>query len=1324
MARCGQSRNPDTRLALVAATLGLALAPAFAGDRPLTIVDYTGRGFAPDLVTYTLDGAAAARAAVLRVTGPEGQPLGLQVTPAGQDGTPATVSFVASVPANGRVTYTLKDAGASTAPATSLALKPAGDALELTTALLGVRLPTPTDKTFATPVAWSALPAPIQAFRSGDGWLGGSRIVSDRKVKRFRVQVTAKGPVFAEVQCRYDLENGGHYQAAIRVIEGVPLAKVTEEYDAGELGANDLWELDLGKGWSPDRLEVNRFDLGGFGTPKLMTLDELRRSRAAPGTPGFSGEVVLAGQPDLAILPSYYWKNNGTSYLGLLAGDAQQQNPTNSMRVGFVPLHKGAWRMTNPCEVFADGPAIRVQLPLCARYNTWPRDGASQTSPFSIGQHDPALPRTVGRRTWGLLLAPLAPGWRPTDGKATDLTLARIWYGIVGLDRYKDYVLDWPDAKTVYPRVFQTADDMARMRARLDQLPATERQALQSTWVYSHDATIAARELTAFYEAMEPKIKDFFSSVGIGHHDMWGQAQWWADDLLAWPDLPAADRRKVRALLALMAYNFTEPDVTSAGIGDHTGNPNMSTSRGMSAANFAALLPDHPMHAAWARYLSEFAEYKISEYMAPGGGWLEFSSYHQHGFYAFARGFMGHVASGAANQDRLFSYLREDMDYWMNLLTPLDSRFGIRMTPGGANGCPIALGYYGEWISAAALKDPSFAAELRWAWDQNGHAFVGQSFGGPIVGLDRPWIAPRDPQLASRNFPGVGLVFRAHPGPDETYLHLRSGFCWSHWGADQGHFTLLSKGATLVPYQPYQYYSPKNKTDNQYNTIRFGHPENTYAYSWPDSAIIDCAFGPTVDYAWASAGYPAWYVHPHRAPGFGDPLKLTEGLDQKEGEFYWHRQFMFLKGRTGQSPNYFVVRDTMPPLASSRLREDATARQTGPAGEGQLASWLTLNLPGRKGDVRQEGGHIALSTEWPVGLDFIFASDKPAPAELGEIDLPCGFGHIKPEATLAPPRGSRNWVDNKERIVSVRLAQAPGQEYFWLMYPRGPQEALPAATRLAPGVMKVVTGESTDYVFVSPSHLNYAGEEVVFSGGVGAVRLGKDGSVTLAMNGGSGKVGYKGRVLEGAAPFERTFKPGELKAGTDTMARATFTVSCAPQLNGHQAVAGAPGLRKAVAGETTEYLFDATEPGIVADGNLRIEGETAAVHASPAGVRIVVTRRAYARVTLGKVGVRGMGPFDLTFTPDAIRGTVEGHTRTLVVTRPRNIVKPMFHQDGLRYFAGYADDSARFDGRPEPQFGVAFGVTDGKHQVAVDEWTYPSLPPVPARLAAGSAVRE
>ena len=37
-------------------------------------------------------------------------------------------------------------------------------------------------------------------------------------------------------------------------------------------------------------------------------------------------------------------------------------------------------------------------------------------------------------------------------------------YGTVGLDRYKDFVLDWPDTGVTYPRVFLTPEGVAKYR--------------------------------------------------------------------------------------------------------------------------------------------------------------------------------------------------------------------------------------------------------------------------------------------------------------------------------------------------------------------------------------------------------------------------------------------------------------------------------------------------------------------------------------------------------------------------------------------------------------------------------------------------------------------------------------------------------------------------------------------------------------------------------------------------------------------------------------------------------------------------------------------
>jgi len=267
--------------------------------------------------------------------------------------------------------------------------------------------------------------------------------------------------------------------------------------------------------------------------------------------------------------------------------------------------------------------------------------------------------------------------------------------------------------------------------------------------------------------------------------------------------------------------------------------------------------------------------------------------------------------------------------------------------------------------------------------------------------------------------------------------------------------------------------------------------------------------------------------------------------------------------------------------------------------------------------------------------------------------------------------------------VLARLPRQPGAEYFWMAYPRSERETLPPAVQLAPGVMKVTTSESTDYVFLSTRGLKYEGENVVFEGGAGAVRLGKDGTVTLAMVGGAGKIGHKGFIVEGTAPLERTLKAAELKAGTEKAALPTALVY-APQLKDHHEVS--PGLRKAVAGDVTEYLVEFAAPVLAADSNVRVEARRAALHVSPSAARFVAPERTFVQLTVGNQGVRGVGPFDLTFAADKITGTVDGDIRTLVVTRPPKAIKPMYHMDGWRYYAGHADDSSADDGRQTAQF--------------------------------------
>ena len=114
-------------------------------------------------------------------------------------------------------------------------------------------------------------------------------------------------------------------------------------------------------------------------------------------------------------------------------------------------------------------------------------------------------------------------------------------------------------------------------------------------------------------------------------------------------------------------------------------------------------------------------------------------------------------------------------------------------------------------------------------------------------------------------------------------------------------------------------------------------------------------------------------------------------------------------------------------------------------------------------------------------------------------------------------------------------------------------------------------------------------------------------------------------------------------------------------------------------------------------------------------IRFVAPAAEYVTLTDGNIGVRGMGPFDLTFTPDGITGTVDGDVRTLVTTWPKNIVRPGYWLDGVRWAPWISDEHSITKGTATPQFSLAFGVSAGKHEIKVAEWEWPAMPTPPAR---------
>ena len=1271
-----KSTAPITKLVAYGLVVSLSLTARAAEPLTVTFKDWTGRGFAPDLVNYTIP-APSDGGKGLRVLDAEGKSLPVQLTP-GSTGQ-ATLSFVASIPSNGVSTYTIRTDGQGAVAPPAVSSFKEGELLILANQLLAVKVPAPLEKIYNPPMAADKLSAPILGFRGPDGaWRGAGSIVHQRPVKSLHIAQTATGPVFTEVRYRLDYDGGGFYAATIRVTDQAPFAQVSEEFDLGVSTNSQFWQLDLSKGWQPDAAE--HMNVAGQGFIPIAYPSLADEEKATTSGPSVGADLTNGtSTPTRSIHHDSCWGSRFVSFYGIHEAAARQANLESYPLVIVAPLHKGEWRRANSLPVYVKNGQVRVLFPMDVAPISWINEPGSDVSPFSCHEHDPNLPTTYGRRVWALVLAQptvKVVGYnRPEIASGVGYSV-RDLYGVVGLDRYKDYVLNWPDGKVVYPRVFLTPADVQKYRAALQADPSFPLLPLvQKYYWFTGDPETAKKEIPDVHKRLQLNIEYIMTALSIHHHhtiDAYGEPIGHTESVLAWPDLPAADRELIRARLALLAYLLVEPDVTSAGDGSHHGNPNMGVSRLMDRSNLVALIPDHPMFKSWRDYMSRFMAYKAGTFMAPEGGWFEYGGYHMHGYSKLLRGMMGVINTDAPENDLIWKYNRADFDYYLNLLSPVDPRYGTRAIPGTANSSTVKPPYLMQAMGSVADRDPVFAANLRWGWDASGQ-MLRIIPGGDIITLPamgRPWIAPQDPKLTSRIFPGYGVIFRAHEGDDETALYLRSGYLWSHWSHDQGNLTLFSKGAVLMPDQPYGYGGPKDKSFPDKSFLRFGSPVNDIPNGWTDSNILDAHFSPSVDYAWSSSGYPDWFINPGYSKGWPEkPRELVAGLDQKEGAFTWDRQIAFLKGATGKSPNYFVIRDSM-------------------KGEGKLASWFNLSLLGRTTNVQVVGETVMLDTEWPTKLELLFPGRKELPFELRDDNLRFEFASNGKIATnrMAGDVISRDWLDKDgkpavvsmqdrvgakfngalEQHVALRLQNAPGQEIAWVLYPRGAGESAPTATQLAPGVTKVVTAESTDYVFLSTTPLAYAGDGVEFAGFAGAVRVAKDGKVTLVLSAGPGKVGYKGHVIESPIPFERI-------------------------VSGDTQVERIPA---------PTWTIDTQLPPVTVESN---------------GVRFVVAEHKYVELTHGNVGVRGVGPFDLTLTPEGITGKVDGDIRTIVTTWPAKITRPMYWMDGVLWYAGFADEHSIIKGTASPQFSIAIGVSGGPHSIKIGEWVWPEMPPAPVR---------
>ncbi|MCY3020993.1 MAG: hypothetical protein NTW87_18410 [Planctomycetota bacterium] len=1047
---------------------------AVPANGQIVLRDYGARDWGPELVHFLVDTARFVPGKLV-LTDARAKAVPFQI-----EG--GTLAFVASVGKGQTVTYTLAASDKDRSGENStLKSSVQGDWFEMGNEHIALRMPKPGLKTCDPPIEAAAAPAPIAQWRPAglEQWLGGARFATARKVKSHAFAILRQGPAAVEYEARYTFEPPGQYVWRVRVVPGAPVAVVTEEFDFGAVtNGEDLLLLELNKGWQPAQISISAATGEGSAPgdaqrqPFPKYLDDKKKT-GAKSTANVAGFGVppdpLQPEPGLVLLEKIV---PGGKWGGLTGGVQLFADAPAGPRLGIATLHLGSWRRAMALNVWhKEGTGIVVGLPLSVRLSRWYLDIADDQSPFSTHEHDEGLSPTYGRREWCFYLG-------------ENINTAQPQFGLIGLDRYKDWVVDVPEsdeARKSYPRAFFTRQLGERLKRTLDQHPL--KAEVGSYYIVSGKTDDAVKHAQQVIQGLKADPTGNWRAQGLTHYR---QSQFLAfvnkaDDALACPDLPADLRAELRQWLALWAHLLSEPDIVPRGSGVHHGNNNMTFNRTLALPYFAGLLPDHPLYGYWMQQMKQWTMWKLASQTAYDGPFIEAPSYAVYGPMRYLLSTTMILRTTGTTDLAQWPHIPRFLEYFAHLSTS-DTRFGgKRIIPGMGNSCNLSERLWG--ISLAVLE-PSQKDEVGFfkfiqrlaQGNELGKRWEESETGYPLWYLPDIPEQPRD--LKTTFLPTFGVIFRAHFNqPAETAMLFRAGFNWSHWDTDALNTILYSKGAPLSPGTGYQYYSGPATENNAvyHNQVKLDRPDLPELFGRVDTGVLDHGFTDAADYALGDRYYPA-------------------GLFADGKATVWRRHIVFVKSKQPDGPNYFVMRDTFP------------------GGEHRKKWWNWMNL-GKADMVEIKGQDLELKT--PYGASTRVWFSRPH--------------EIKPRLTFEA--GRHDGLPGPEIKTIVEAAAKGGEDFFYVVYPHKDGEALPRFERLGDACLKVATSESTDYVFANDEPVKFEQDGVVLEGKAGVVRV-HPKELAASLLAGSGRIGYKGAIFAGHGPFQRTVALADMQAGS------------------------------------------------------------------------------------------------------------------------------------------------------------------------------------------------
>ncbi len=1049
----------------------LQCAPA---TQTIAVRELLNQSYANEWVSYPFTAPqGACLADSVQLTGPRG-PVAVQLSavefwPGTRSVKSAQLSFlVDTLPPLATNSYTVTYGGAPSqiAVATDLASHPGDATVEITTSRLGARFALGA-QTFPTPAKLQDLPGPLASLRLGNTpWAGESRWYGDASVKSWSSQLTAEGPVFAQVDYLVEFTDNS-------------TARLTARIGAGDSAVR--WSIEA-KGDQPDvGVEMTLANLPGV---KQMVMPkgwgQWAKDRTAPLSPNAAPCAYLS--PDSSLVNAFP-ENPAVLRLAVEAG------PELVLR----SRDPGCW--ADPVAPFTYAGFKSWDLEAIPQmWENWKRKRLPVTY-AADGAVSLQISLAAGRRKWS--------------------TSAGMPYLGERLNLVKDYVLDWPDKAGEHPLLFVSKAEMQEAWKRVEPDP-TRLQFLTAVKGYlgwANEAYLYSggdKEVAA--QAEVPRsLRDTLALLGgfdtMRHAIALGAMY---DALIDTDLITPQERTLYRSQLAYLAYNIADPSTWSMERGYLSGNPNMTVSYTLSLGVLACLIPDHPMAKTWTDYCNGWMEQWLDNEVGPGGQWLpEGSHYGQVSVTPI-------IAYAVAAQRAGFHDFLTDPRfkriglYFAQQWTPADPQRTLKRVspPVGRGTAGDTSAMFGVLARATAQSDPAYSKVMQWMWEENGYApeFGDWRMGGfePLY-MDRTLPAQK-PDWGSVLFPNLGVIFRTGVGTDaENYVNLLSHVDSLRnldvWVAEVG--SLAQWYAKGKPVSEAFYFA--TGYNERHELLRDGV---LLAHNWDGAAATKAPFGyytttkpencallPRLDYVRAT--YTV--TKPDDREWFPDQLPAWPSVTAATApKLEWTRQVLFLKDDDPAGANYLVFRDTT-------------------AG-GQPTEWQFRSLSEKIGTPAQMADPAFLADK--PGPNPVAARELPAGARytaVGQFEVDLEYFIAAPADT---PRatlrygGARLNVPEYQDLLNLRL---PGDgHYFVAIFPRARAEQAPTFATLADGkVIKVTGAFGTDYAFLTDQPGNAAAEGASFQGTAGAVQSRPTGlSLTLCA---AGEVRYQQYGL--AAPF-------------------------------------------------------------------------------------------------------------------------------------------------------------------------------------------------------------